>query len=150
MNRSGAILVTALLLGACGQTPVAQVSTSSGSEALQAAHVHPGAKPFGEILKEPGWIQTSEGFWERPTHNGHESIFMGSEGAQRALQEREAFLMRMAQDMAGQPGAEERRARFDSHLAGLRESIERANTHRPGELQLQNIRNCTYARRCTR
>lgn len=130
MYRSGAILATALLLAACGQTPVVQAPESSGSVALQTATVQPEARASGESRTASRWVQGSEGLRERPTANGPQSAFMGPRGTQRAMGDREAFVARMTQIMAERPGAEERRARFESYRTGEWQNTERTRPQR--------------------
>lgn len=134
-TRKLLVLALPLLMAACGQstTPTANVSTPDTE-----APAMTGGKTLGESLQEPGWVQTSEGFWERDTANGHESIYMGANGAKQALIQRQAIQAKML-ETASASDRVEMQARFDAQNA----SLVRASNAKPN-LSAQSIDQCTY------
>lgn len=87
-------------------------------------------------------MQTSEGFWERTTEQGHDSIYMGANGAKQALIQRQAIQAKMLETA---PAAErgKMQARFDAQNAPLVQAANTVNTSQPS-LGTQNIDQCTH------
>ena len=150
MTRKGKLLVfsLSLLMAACGQstTPLATnpsdtpVATAPTPEADTQAMT--GGKTFSETLQEPGWVQTSEGFWERTTEQGHESIYMGANGAKKALIQRQAVQAKML-ETASAAERVQMQARFDAQNASLMRAANVTKATQPS-FSPQSINQCTH------
>lgn len=131
-----------LLLAACGQpTPPTPQAASSASTPQTEMPADRDLKTIAQLLQEPGWEQTSPGFWERTTAEGRETIYSGALGAERALKDREATLARIKRDLVGREGGAAIIQKMEASVDTLKQDIERAREN--GRLNPQSVWQCT-------